>query len=143
MEKGELLGYVRRPVQGEHPGGGVAGRHGAGQTQDQAGGGEASASRVDETLPAVIEREVPAANYLLPSKALGIAGGGRIPVDPRDERGIKAIDKVFQLDIALAVNQPLDYFGERVLVRFDHGTATLAHQWFRLGRQLFMRHFGV
>ncbi|TDJ66903.1 MAG: PqqD family peptide modification chaperone, partial [Proteobacteria bacterium] len=39
------------------------------------------ASRPQQTIVAVVEREVPAANYLLPSKALGTAGGGRIAVD--------------------------------------------------------------
>lgn len=142
VQKGELLGYVADPS-------GASIRVVVSQAdivlvRYQTKAVEVKlASRLDRTLPAVMEREVPAANYLLPSKVLGTTGGGRIPVDPRDERGVRAMDKVFQLDIALAVDQPLDHFGERVLVRFDHGSATLAHQWYRLGRQLFMGHFGV
>jgi putative peptide zinc metalloprotease protein len=100
-------------------------------------------SRPGQSVAAVIEREVPAANFLLPSKALGTAGGGRIPVDPLDERGIKALQKVFQLDIALVGDTAPRHLGERVHVRFDHSPKPLAHQWYRAGRQLFLGHFGV
>ena len=142
VQKGTLLGYVADPAKASirvvvPQSDIVMVRHRTKRVEVKL------ASRLDETLSAVIEREVPAADYLLPSKALGSAGGGRIPVDPRDDRGVKAVNQVFQLDVVLEVNQPLDYFGERVLVRFDHGSATLAEQWFRLGRQLFMGHFGV
>jgi putative peptide zinc metalloprotease protein len=100
-------------------------------------------SRPGQSVTAVIEREVPAADFLLPSKVLGVAGGGRIRVDPGDERGIKAVEKVFQLEIALIGDAPVPYVGERVHVRFDHGMKPLAQQWSRMGRQLFLRHFGV
>jgi putative peptide zinc metalloprotease protein len=142
VEKGELLGYVADPSRASIRV--VVAQADIALVRTQTRRVEVKlASRLDQTLPAVMHREVPAANYLLPSKVLGTAGGGRIPVDPRDERGVRAIDKVFQLDIALAPDQPLDHFGERVLVRFDHGSATLAHQWYRLGRQLFLGRFGV
>jgi len=101
------------------------------------------ASRPGQSVAATIEREVPAANFLLPSKVLGTAGGGRIRVDPRDERGTKAADKVFQLEIALIGDAPTPHLGERVHVRFDHGSKSLAQQWTRMGRQLFLRHFGI
>jgi putative peptide zinc metalloprotease protein len=100
-------------------------------------------SRQGESVAALIEREVPAANFLLPSKAFGTAGGGRIPVDPLDERGTKALQKVFQLDIALIGGTAPRHLGERVHVRFDHGPKPLAHQWYRVGRQLFLGRFGV
>ena len=101
------------------------------------------ASRPRHTIDAVIEREVPAANFVLPSKALGAAGGGRIAVDPSDEQGTKALEKVFQLDLALLDEVPGAYFGERVYVRFAHGDMPLGKQWYWMGRQLFLRHFGV
>ena len=116
VQKGTLLGYVADPARASirvvvPQSDIVMVRHRTKRVEVKL------ASRLDETLSAVIEREVPAADYLLPSKALGSAGGGRIPVDPRDDRGVKAVNKVFQLDVALEVTQPLDYFGERVLVR--------------------------
>lgn len=101
------------------------------------------ASRPQLTFDAVVEREVPAANFVLPSKALGSAGGGRIAVDPGDEQGTKALEKVFQLDLALLDEAPHAYFGERVYVRFSHGELPLGKQWYWMGRQLFLRHFGV
>jgi len=33
--------------------------------------------------------------------------------------------------------------GGRVYVRFDHGTESLAGQWYRQGRQLFLSRFNV
>jgi putative peptide zinc metalloprotease protein len=100
-------------------------------------------SRPRQTIAAAIEREVPAANYVLPSKALGTAGGGRIAVDPGDEQGTRALEKVFQLDLALLDEAPYLHFGERVYVRFAHGDMPLGQQWYWIGRQLFLRHFGV
>jgi putative peptide zinc metalloprotease protein len=101
------------------------------------------ASRPQATFNAVVDREVPAANYVLPSKALGVSGGGRIAVDPADEEGTKALEKVFQLDLAVLEDIPTAYFGERVYVRFEHGEMPLGQQWYWMGRQLFLRHFGV
>jgi len=101
------------------------------------------ASRPQQTLNAVIDREVPAAQYLLPSRALGAEGGGRIAVDPADEEGTRALEKVFQLDLAFENEPPSSYFGERVHVRFAHGDLPLGRQWYWMGRQLLLRHFGV
>lgn len=142
VHKGELIGYVAAP-----PDAGV--RVVVSQSdillirQRTVGVEVKLASRPRRTLDAVIEREVPAANYVLPSKALGAAGGGRIAVDPSDEQGTKALEKVFQLDLALLDEVPGANFGERVYVRFAHGDMPLGKQWYWMGRQLFLRHFGV
>src|SRR5262249_19863094 len=53
------------------------------------------AERIDEKLSARIIREVPAGREDLPSKALGGAGGGTLPVDPRDKQGTKTLRRVF------------------------------------------------
>jgi putative peptide zinc metalloprotease protein len=100
-------------------------------------------SQPGHSVGARIEREIPAAGFQLPSKVLGSAGGGKILVDPTDEKGQRAQQQVFQLELALLDPIPRAYFGERVQVRFDHGSAPLATQWYRLGRQLFLRSFGV
>lgn len=96
-----------------------------------------------KTLMATIEREVPAANTLLPNKALGTEGGGKILIDPLDKRGVTALQKVFQIELALT--EPLEevHFGKRVDVRFEHAASPLAAQLYRFGRQTFLRHFGV
>ena len=98
--------------------------------------------RLDEVWTARLLREVPAANYLLPSKVLGERGGGRIPIESGDERGLKTTRKVFQVELALpeqAVEAPI---GQRVFVRFDHDPEPLVRQVGRRVRQLFLRSFG-
>ena len=99
--------------------------------------------RVAETLPAVIQREVPGASERLPSAALGHGGGGTIAVDPRDAHGITAMEKVFQLDLTLPSDRRILNVGGRVYVRFDHGWEPLAVQWARQLRQLFLARLNV
>ena len=101
------------------------------------------AGNIEQVVPAIIKREVPAATDQLPSRALGTAGGGRIAVDPLDENGLTALEKVFQFELALAEPASSEYFGQRVYVRFDHGSEPLASQWQRSLRQLFLERLGV
>jgi len=101
------------------------------------------AENIGKVSEALMLREVPAATEKLPSVALGFAGGGEVPVDPRDEGGTKAFDSVFQLDLILSDQNNIQYIGERVFVRFDHGKVTLAEQWYYFLRQLFLRRFSV
>ncbi|MGB5260441.1 MAG: hypothetical protein WBO34_07965 [Gammaproteobacteria bacterium] len=101
------------------------------------------ASAVGEVYTAMISREVPSASNDLPSKALGTGGGGYFPVDPADKSGLRTLDTVFQVELELADDFPTQYYGQRVYVRFGHGTEPLAMQWTRSLKQLFMRDFGV
>ena len=101
------------------------------------------ANALGKVYPAAISREVPAASESLPSKALGTGGGGNVPIDPADASGLRAMDTIFQVELELAEDFPTDYYGQRVYVRFEHGTEPLALQWTRSLKQLFMRNFGV
>ena len=101
------------------------------------------ADNLGKVITATIKREVPAASGELPSKALGTRGGGTIPVDPNDESGTRALASLFQFELALDKTAASDHFGQRVYVRFDHGSEPLARQWQRSLQQLFMRQFGV
>jgi putative peptide zinc metalloprotease protein len=101
------------------------------------------AGYADRTIPARIQREVPAATNRLPNRALGTTGGGIFTTEPGDESGITALEKVFQFDLALDTAAPAIYFGQRVYVRFEHIGEPLARQWQRSLRQLFMRRFGA
>ena len=97
------------------------------------------AERLDDALPARIIREVPAGREELPSKALGGAGGGEFPVDPRDPEGTKTLQRTFQVDLEL----PLDaksavVFGGRAYVRFDHDWEPIGEQIWRRARQLLL-----
>ncbi len=103
----------------------------------------ALASNIDASVPARVIREVPGAMDVLPSAVLGTTGGGSVAVDPADESGTQALEQVFQLDLEPLRSLPSVRYGERVHVRFDHGTASLAKQWYRAASQLLLKHFGV
>ena len=88
-------------------------------------------------------REVPAATDKLPSRTLSQAGGGDIPIDPRDNMGVKAFVKIFLFDVELPVYSDTVNVGGRVYVRFDHGGEPLFWRWYREIRKLFLRRFNV
>ena len=83
-------------------------------------------------------REVPAGRDKLPSAALGTTGGGATMIDPRDEHGMTAFNRVFQVDLELASPVPEAGFGGRAHVRFDHEWEPLGVQLWRRVRQLLL-----
>jgi putative peptide zinc metalloprotease protein len=99
------------------------------------------AERPRDSVPAVMRRVVPAASESLPAVALGTAGGGALAIDLRDDRGVKALEHVFQVDVEL--QQPAHHVnvGGRAFLRFDHGRVPLAQQWYRRLRQVFLERF--
>jgi putative peptide zinc metalloprotease protein len=99
--------------------------------------------RVGEVLDGSIRRQVPAATYRLPSRALGTSGGGALPVDPADPDGLRTLERVFQLDIDLPQSGSVREIGGRVHVRFHHGYEPVAWRAFRALRRLFLRRLGV
>lgn len=95
--------------------------------------------RVWEPLPARLVREVPAASERLPSRALAIEGGGRFAADPAQSgENPRALERMFQFDLALPEGAIEEGFGGRVHVRFDHGAEPLGWQWWRRGRQVLL-----
>lgn len=101
------------------------------------------ADRPERTLDARLMREVPAADFRLPSRVLGNVGGGRIPVKPGDDSGLEVSRRIFQVELALPEGMPLVDVGQRVHVRFGHGEEPLAWQWSRRLEQVFLRRFGA
>lgn len=101
------------------------------------------AEALDQSIPAALTRRVPAAQQRLPNKVLGSAGGGPISIDPGDKTGLKTLQSVFMLDVTLNENPNAWRIGQRAYVKFNHGNQPLAEQWYRIGRQLFIRRFGV
>ena len=93
--------------------------------------------------PARIVREVPAATNRLPTLALGTRGGGSFELDPDDPDGLSTTVPFFQFDLALPDEARIAGVGERVHVRFDHGTEPLGHRAHRALRRLFLRRLGV
>jgi putative peptide zinc metalloprotease protein len=88
-------------------------------------------------------RQVPGGEAYLPSRALATEGGGQIATDPRDSSGPKALERMFQFDVALEGAPPLAVFGERAYLRFEHRREPLAARWYRDLRRLFLSRFGV
>ena len=101
------------------------------------------AERLTDVVGGVIRRLVPGATERLPTMALGSEGGGQILVDPRDPKGVTAIQKVFQVDVELPAQSSRLNVGGRAYVRFDHGWEPLAVQWYLALRQLFLSRFSV
>jgi putative peptide zinc metalloprotease protein len=90
------------------------------------------------SYPAHLVREVPAGQSELPSRAFGSSGGGDAPVDPRDDKGRTALQRVFQFDVETAADLPGAAFGSHVSVRFEHYWEPLGFQFYRRLRQLLL-----
>jgi putative peptide zinc metalloprotease protein len=99
------------------------------------------AEQLDMVIQASVVRETPAASKRLPSAALGSQGGGRFATNPADSAGLETIKDVFQLE--LAAEAPMQRFGERAYVRFEHGYQPLVFQWYRDLRQVFLSQLDV
>jgi putative peptide zinc metalloprotease protein len=97
----------------------------------------------DQTVTGRIVRAVPGGEEYLPSKALSLEGGGEIATDPRETKGAKSLQRMFQFDVQLDTGKPVDTFGQRVYVRFEHDDEPLSVQWFRSIRLLFLSRFSV
>ncbi|MEP0202183.1 MAG: hypothetical protein ABJ084_16175 [Halioglobus sp.] len=95
------------------------------------------------TWQAQIVRQVPGGTTQLPTPSLGTEGGGLILVDPRASDGVTTLARVFEVDVGLPLEAQPEFLGQRMKVRFDHGTMPLAQQVYRELRQLFMSQFGV
>lgn len=90
-------------------------------------------------VPARLAGQIGGAVERLPSRALGTMGGGRIEVDPRDDKGLRTRDKVFEIELTLAPPAPVMRLGSRVIARFDHGFEPLAFRMARALRRAFLR----
>ena len=99
---------------------------------------------IGEPLAGRVVRQVPAGRDEVPSQALTPGGGGHIAVDPRDPKGLRTLERVFELDVEL-LNPPAHAlpFGQRVHLRFEHAAEPLAVQAGRALRRLLLRHFDV
>lgn len=92
---------------------------------------------------AELKRGVPAATKQLPSAVLGTHGGGQVPTDPRDEKGVATLESVFEFELQLPSDVPHDYLGSRVHVRFEHAPEPLGLRLLRALRRAFLSYFHV
>ena len=101
------------------------------------------AADTSRALPARILREGPRVSDQLPSSTLGSQAGGSIAVDARDETGIRTMDQIYQLDIALPGDSLRGYIGGKVHVRFNHAAEPIGRQWLRSLRQLVLQRLQI
>lgn len=103
-----------------------------------------SAVDVDTLIPATMVREVPGATRDLPSMALSLQGGGKIGLDPEASREAPvALNSLFQFELRFDTRHVPRTLGNRVYVRFVQQPESLASQWYRALRQLFLKRFAV
>ncbi len=140
-KKGELLGYVVDPL---HPRVRVVIPQGevdlvSGATREVQ---LRRASMLEEVITGKVLRLLPGGSADLPSRALATGGGGTLAVDPRDEKGLRTLQRSFQIELELPPDG-LSLYGGRVFVRFEHPPEPLAAQAWRGLRQLFLSRFHV
>lgn len=92
---------------------------------------------------AQLVREVPKAGKDLPSPALGQSGGGQIAMDPRDQKGAKTLESLFEFELVLPQQVRADYLGSRVHVRFEHPPEPFGVRLWQGLRRLFLSQFHV
>lgn len=97
---------------------------------------------LDQSYASRIVRSFPGGVEELPTAALGLNAGGTVPTLPSDTNGLKTLQRVFIVDLALPEGVS-PAFGERVHIRFEHGSECLAKQGWRRLRQVFLSHFSV
>lgn len=95
-------------------------------------------SSLGEVFEGRLAREVPSGRDELPTKALSTAGGGLFPPDPGDPKGMKPLERVFQVDVDLPDDLARHGFGTRAYIRFEHAPEPVAVQAWRRLRQLFL-----
>lgn len=97
----------------------------------------------DRPVAGRIIGEVPQSRNAVPSLALTTEGGGTFTRNPTETDALATLERVFLFDISPEDGRPVEYVGERALVRFDHGSEPLGLRLWRGARQLFLRHFNV
>ncbi len=102
-----------------------------------------TASRPDMPIKVTMRRDAPGATERLPHPALGSLGGGDLPTRPDDKDGLTLLRPVFQFELELPIDAREARIGERVHVRFDHGSESVGTQCYRVIRQLFLGKFEV
>lgn len=94
-------------------------------------------SRPEVAFEAHIVSGRPAATRELPGLALSREGGGTLHLDPTADQ-VRTLEQLFLFDLRTDAPMPFRGLGERVHVRFDHGTEPVGLRLWRRLRQLFL-----
>jgi putative peptide zinc metalloprotease protein len=101
------------------------------------------AGDLSQTVAARMVREVPGGDNTLPSQALALEHGGTVPVAPSQTDEPRALNRVFQFDLALPDAVSAVRIGERAHVRFVLDDEPLGQQAWRRMRQLLLARLAV
>ena len=101
------------------------------------------AQAFDSELPGRLVREVPKAGKELPSATLGQSGGGDLTLDPRDTKGLTALDSLFEFEVEIDDLGALRHLGSRAYVSFEHPHQPLGWRLWREARRQLLSHFQV
>lgn len=137
VSRGDLLGLVDTPL---NP------RVRTVLAQDDVGLVRAELQRVEiaivdrpgEVLRAQLLRHVSGGDSKLPSRALSLDGGGPWATDPSDADGLTTLQRVFEIDLALAERPALTRLGTKAWIKFVLSPEPLGWQCWRRLRQLFL-----
>ena len=106
--------------------------------------------RPDMELQGTIKKILPAGQERLPSAALGYAVGGSMATEPGDEKGIKTVERFFEIHIELIASEGAEneenvrlFSGQRVIIRFETPPKPLMVQWYRSLLQMLQRRFNI
>ena len=142
LRKGDLLGYiiddelptVRMAVSQDH----------IGQLRERVTDIKVRfASHPGRDFDASILRQAPEATNRLPSAALATSGGGPFIATTSGKNKLETLEKVFLVDLEPDFQGQYIPLGTRAYVRVNHGSETLADQWYRRLRQVFLRQLNV
>jgi len=99
--------------------------------------------RMNKEFDSSLIRIVPAATEKLPNAILGEKGGGEIKLDPKDTKGLTAVNKHFEIWITLPSVEENLLVGSRVYVKFSHEKRPFIASFERWIDQLLLRQFNV
>ena len=121
VKKGDLLGYVIAPIDPDVRA--VVPQADIDLVRQRARSVAVRfTERVDDSVPARILRQTPAALEKAPAPALTQDGGGPILLDPSSPNHDRPLERFYQVELARARPHVLmKRIGSRVYVRFDHG----------------------
>ena len=89
-------------------------------------------------IEAAWESEIPLATSQLPSRTLGTPAGGQMPVDARDQEGLRLITPMFQVQVRLPGALRDYYIGQTFVVRFLHHAEPVGIRLYKWLRRLLL-----
>ena len=90
-----------------------------------------------------VARQMPKSTKKLPSPALSATNGGPFALDTSAKEEGTMLEPVFEIEIVASSYFAVERWGQRVWVRFDHGSSSLGERLYRTARQIFLDRFRV